>query len=293
MEPIEERITISFNGLKHHVRRNQLTLENLWLLCRVKVGTKLYLRDMNGNVEFESQSLFPGARHGVEYNVELGGHKGAVHGILKSDVRLHYNCLEGEGSRSELKLIDLSGNGNDASLYGPATINGGVLSTSGGSYASCPCSDSICGLSCFSVEAWVEPTSWSNTSGNGGMILTLVGQYYLEVKNGGKVSVYCYGVTPEGYHDSSSSIALNRVSHIAFTYDGSKMSIYINGNLDVSVPAKGKPRDDRTHKLVLGSWTSGYTFTGRIFVARIYGHALRKEEIMGNYLSEKTLLKTL
>jgi len=61
----------------------------------------------------------------------------------------------------------------------------------------------------------------------------------------GKLLAYTYGTEPQEWFSSVNSVPLNEWVHVAFTYDGATIKIYINGLVDAS-----------------GSRTGGITITG-------------------------------
>jgi hypothetical protein len=79
--------------------------------------------------------------------------------------------------------------------------------------------------------------------------------------------------------NTNASITLNTWTHIAATYDGSNLKIYLNGILDNTTTANLGIIYSNT--LVIGAWTTNnnYPFNGKINDVRIYNHCLSAKEI--------------
>jgi len=210
--------------------------------------------------------------------------------------RLHLSCYN-KDSVTTTQWRDISGHGNHFTIPSGVTLsikNGWDNSQTPSDCAGyIPSNKSISQPRCFTVEAWVEVApdhAVKEMKGNGGMILSLVGEYYLEIKKNQTISVFCYGVTPTGYHDSVAVVQLNTKTHIAYTYDQEAHRIYINGKVDKEIKANGSSTKNGTG-LYLGSNTSNsYRFYGKIFVARYYKRALTEGELRDHYEIEKKIL---
>ena len=84
---------------------------------------------------------------------------------------------------------------------------------------------------------------------------------------------------------STGRLALNEWSHVAATYDGSAIAIYINGALDVSVPRVGTPPVN-THPFIFGAARENdgfYNFQGLMDEIEIFDRALTAAEIQSIY----------
>ena len=142
----------------------------------------------------------------------------------------------------------------------------------------------------ITIEAYIKPQSYP-TAGGGGMIVTKVASYYLEFGSNGKIRVYFFGVNSPGYHESVSTVPLNKWTHVAVTRDSSNstINIYINGILDRTVSSiTGNITVQQTHSLTMGGYNgSGYLFIGLITCGKIYNRALSSTEILQNYNATK------
>ncbi|HTL56955.1 MAG TPA: LamG domain-containing protein [Candidatus Limnocylindrales bacterium] len=80
-------------------------------------------------------------------------------------------------------------------------------------------------------------------------------------------------------------IQTNTWYHIAMTYDGTAVKLYVDGELDGSVTANG-PINSITDSLVIGSEGSGYFFIGLMDEIAIYDRALTATEIKAIYAAD-------
>ena len=78
---------------------------------------------------------------------------------------------------------------------------------------------------------------------------------------------------------SNTNISLNTWTHIATTYDGTKLKIYINGILDKEGAANLSI--NYVSNFYLGTWNGGtnYPFNGKLNDVRIYNHCLSPKEV--------------
>lgn len=92
------------------------------------------------------------------------------------------------------------------------------------------------GTAPFTLEAWIRPGGWLG----GDTHRTIISKY-----NAGSIGAWQFVVrnnnslgflreTSPWWLNGNSSVPTNQWRHVAATYDGSTMRIYINGNLDVS-----------------------------------------------------------
>ena len=92
------------------------------------------------------------------------------------------------------------------------------------------------GTSELTLAAWIYQTG--RGASDYSCILIYHGQY-LTISQAGKLAGYAYGMTPPGYHESTSTIPLNTWTHVAITWNGSNIKFYINGQLDRTVSSSG------------------------------------------------------
>jgi len=141
----------------------------------------------------------------------------------------------------------------------------------------------------ITIESFIYPTSY--TVGGGGFIICKPASYYLELAGDGKVRVYFYLLSSEGYHESIGTVSLNVWSYIAVVRNklNSSINIYINGILDRTLSSiTGDIRVQQSYQVMLGSFVdNSYYFTGRIGNAKIYNRALSAQEVKQNYNATK------
>jgi len=82
------------------------------------------------------------------------------------------------------------------------------------------------------LEAWVNRNSFED-----GMVISKNGPYYLTVRDN-KVEGGIYTGTWEQIRGTN-FVGVNEWNHIAMTYDGSMIRVYLNGELDASIPKTG------------------------------------------------------
>ncbi|GAG10230.1 unnamed protein product, partial [marine sediment metagenome] len=127
----------------------------------------------------------------------------------------------------------------------------------------------------MTLEAWVYPTDYSDWR----IVLfqEFAGSwnYYLALYDGSVV----VGL-PESEFESA-SVNLNEWSHLAATYDGLNLRIFINGSEVGSLDIPGVVLASQ-RPVTIGSSISGEYFSGRIDEIRIYDRALTATEIQAD-----------
>jgi uncharacterized repeat protein (TIGR01451 family) len=186
-----------------------------------------------------------------------------------------YSFNEGSGT----SVADASGQGNAGTIAsGTWTTQGrfGSALTFNGTSTRVSIADSnSLDLTNMTLEAWVYPIA-----GGGWRDVIYKGpddNYYLESSSstdapatGGVFSPTLYG---------SSALPLNTWAHLAGTYDGQTLRLYVNGTQVASRPQTG-PISATTGALTIGSDpTYGQYFSGRIDEVRVYNAALTQAQI--------------
>ncbi|NCA76311.1 MAG: LamG domain-containing protein [Alphaproteobacteria bacterium] len=136
----------------------------------------------------------------------------------------------------------------------------------------------------LSVSGWIykmAELTWASivTKGDVDITMTIPNNNYTihnSISNGIIFTSSGFGVT------SSFQVPLNEWHHIAATWDGSTVKLYLDGALDfLSVTTFSSPIDINNFPLYIGVDHPGVTeyFTGKLDDIRIYNRALTQEEI--------------
>jgi len=145
----------------------------------------------------------------------------------------------------------------------------------------------------FTVSAWVNPN-------------TLTYQYNYILSNArdccgtyNGIEMYFFNNNLYGgiYNSSNyrvsvgTSIATSTWGHAAFTYDGSNMRLYFNGDLVKTQAQTVDPGSQSSFPTYIGSMGNGsgsvYTFNGKLDEVRLYSRALSDSEVKQLYLMGK------
>jgi hypothetical protein len=229
----------------------------------------------------------------LAFSTQLAVSEGGLVGYWKFD--------EGSGTAA----IDSSGNGNTGTLInGPVWADGKcgkALSFDGvDDHVQVPQGSSLDVTDQITVETWVYPRAYVD---NTGMVSHIISRcdysgdhiYVLSTyPDSNKVS---FSINPySGGHPSVADLPLNAWTHLAMTYDGSHIRLYVNGELDSSYAQSG-PIYTTSNWLAFGckptgpwggSGTYAY-FNGIIDVVKIYNRALGQQEIQSDMGTRKTI----
>ncbi|MFQ6040153.1 MAG: LamG domain-containing protein [Candidatus Poribacteria bacterium] len=188
---------------------------------------------------------------------------------------------EGKGKVAK----DISGNGYDGELKkNPLWVDGRfgkALEFNGGNYVELKDSSAglpFGGVEPFSITAWVKNRGGGTVIGkfNGGVI----GAYILVISGGGTVTFH-REVAPWGL-SGSKTIPPDEFGHVAATYDGVEMKIYVNGELDVKQARPAQNTDTVTPVLIGARFTGGNPsnfFNGVLDEVALFNVALTKDDI--------------
>jgi hypothetical protein len=204
----------------------------------------------------------------------------------------YWSFDEGSGTIA----YDSSGNSNHGTLNnGPVWVDGRfgkALSFDGvDDYVRIEPSSSLDVTSQITVEAWVYPRAYVDSNGDNSHIISRC------ALNGGHIYVLQmysptsakagYSVNPNPpHHASSADLPLNTWTHLAMTYDGATVKLYINGEFDSSYAQSGLI-ETTSNWLAFGCKPTGpqggsgtYAYlNGIIDEVRIYNRALSQQEI--------------
>jgi len=190
------------------------------------------------------------------------------------------------GTTGEVK--DSSGLGNDGRAYGGAnTALIGMKGRSGyfdgsNDQVGIPHHSTLVGTrKAISMQCWVHPTDTIDAN----RIVTKKWQYYFEILNG-RFRWEVSGSLPQQYLASTVDIPTDQWTHLAGTWDGTTMKLYVNGRLDNS-QGRVDTMSSYTYDVYIGN-SEGETrnFNGYIDELRLYDRELSRDEILMDIFSQ-------
>ena len=190
--------------------------------------------------------------------------------------------------------LPLNGNLNNQGLSEVTVTNNGATVDSSGKIGSCYSFDTGKYLTVtrpesltkeISYSCWVKISSWNSATFD--CIMTIdTGTAWKDCRatlcrNGGSTNLTwnIANGSSSSRVNSNTSLSLNTWYHIACTYDGTKLRIYVNGVEDNSVDTSLIPNYDSA-KLYIGSSNGNiYYLNGFLNDVRIYNHCLSAKEV--------------
>ena len=141
----------------------------------------------------------------------------------------------------------------------------------------------------ITLEAWIYPTDWKNV--NQGHIINKENNgpgtdfgYMIRVGDNGKINFNLGNGNWNELTTTSTPLVLNSWQHVAATYDGATMSVYVDGNL---IETKNDPSinfSSAFQNLTIGSWAggNGSIFAGNIDEVRVWSVSRTQSEIQAD-----------
>ena len=195
-----------------------------------------------------------------------------------------YAFDEGSGTT----VSDASGNGNNGTVSGTSWTtsgkNGGALSFNGTtSRVTVPDSASLHLTTAMTLEAWVNPTTvtkaWRDViyKGNDNYYLeatSSTGSIPAAVPDGGGI---IGGVGKDAF--GTTAITASTWTHLAATYDGTTVRLFVNGTQVATKAAAGSITTSTNPLQIGGDSIYGQFFSGLIDDVRVYSTALTAAQI--------------
>ena len=195
-----------------------------------------------------------------------------------------YGFDEGSGTTT----ADSSGNANTGTLVGGTSWStnghsGNAVSFGGGtSRVSVPDADSLDLTTALTLEAWVRPTvltAWRTVvlkERSGGIV------YSLYANNAGDRPVGQVDIGGEQNAAGAAKLPLDTWTHLAATWDGATLRLYVDGVLSGTKAVSGALVDSAGPLEIGGNAVWGELFAGLIDDVRVYNRALTASEIQGD-----------
>ncbi|HYF51877.1 MAG TPA: LamG-like jellyroll fold domain-containing protein, partial [Planctomycetota bacterium] len=201
---------------------------------------------------------------------------------VATDPRLiaHWKLNEATGTRAS----DSSGNDNHGTLvngpvWSPGRLEGGLKCDGINDFVESPNKPSLNPAAQLTLSAWVNMAELNATS------------KAVIAKTSSLGAQYCLVILPKGRLRATVAnsgvsgvtvLAPGRWYHLAVTYDGVALKLYVNGVLDSSVAKSGAMTDCGANVRVgQGTGTESLYFSGTLDDVRIYNQALTAGEING------------
>jgi chitodextrinase len=185
-------------------------------------------------------------------------------------------------------VSDVSGNGNTGTIVNATWTTSGKFGNAlsfNGTNAQVVINDSasLHLTTAVTLEAWVNPSS--APTGWQDVIYKPLDNYFLEASstNGNKPGtgvLLTSSAEPLVY--GSARLAASTWAHLAMTYDGTTLKIYVNGTLASSTAQSGTMTTSTNALQIGGDTTFGQYFKGLIDEVRIYNIALTQAQIQSD-----------
>ena len=189
---------------------------------------------------------------------------------------------------SGVTAADSSGNGNLGTLLnGPSWVTGitnGGLSFDGVNDAVEVANDpALNPANALTLSAWVNTNNLSSTQMLVAKYKSGLIQYFIRIQSSGRLrfSLNAGGAVTD--LNSNAIITVNAWHHIAGTYDGTQMRLYIDGVLDAFASKSGSMTDNGSNFNIGRHENNVMFFAGLLDEVRIYNRALGDTEVLALY----------
>jgi hypothetical protein len=177
--------------------------------------------------------------------------------------------------------------GNDGTLQAGVSFAPGkvkrAFSFNGGTYVEVPDAPSLNPSSQITIDAWVSEAEF----GVGHSLLvskftpSVGGQWWLTVSDTQRFRAHIGVESGLAYFDGNTVVKLNTWYHVAMTYDGATLKLYVNGAPDGSMPVSGSIIQSSEPVRIGG--VPDAPLSGLIDEADIFNRALTAGEVQGIY----------
>ena len=198
-----------------------------------------------------------------------------------------YAFSEGSGTA----VADLSGHGNTGSIQNATWTTAGKYGRAlsfNGTNALVTISDaaSLRLTTGMTLEAWVNPSSPSTSWRD--VIYKADDNYYLDASSTYPGGVPAIGIVIDRTHTEAAGTAAlpqNTWTHLAATYDGATLRLYVNGTPVSSQPATGSIVTSANPLQIGGDDLNGQFFAGAIDEVRVYDVAVSPSQIQSDMVT--------
>jgi alpha-tubulin suppressor-like RCC1 family protein len=211
---------------------------------------------------------------------------GAALGAAESPIG---QWLFNEGTGTIAK--DISESKNDGKIYGATFVEGkrgSALSFDGNDYVEIPHQASLSPRSAFSIAAWINPVS--NTKYQKIIYKSLGSNTDYSIIQGGQNNIgfsFKTGINAMTGYTAANSVPSGTWTHVAGTYDGTRIKIYINGKQVYNSKASGTINMNAEPLRIGGGVSAGNNnFIGKVDDVYIYSRALTAQEVNELYTTE-------
>jgi hypothetical protein len=230
--------------------------------------------------------------------------------VVSDSIRCYYDSdIHSSYIGSGASLVDLSGGGYTSTINNAPTFASTEPKTfilNGSTQDITLPSNFNNGLTAATWEFWVNSAALP-TSGTYGQLYIQENSVWLGLYNpSGVVFFGCDLNNGSGWFDNNggnntgakttSTLSANTWYHIAYSWDGSTVRIYLNGNLE-STTSTLQSSNGRQNVTILGAGTTprtiggrsqaGYYFNGKISMFRNYSISLSTAQVLQNYNAQK------
>ncbi len=140
----------------------------------------------------------------------------------------------------------------------------------------------------YTVEAWIRLNGHGNNVVFSQFKDFSGGDLRMTVNNQGKLSGFLRNFIEGNWVYSTGTVPLNVWTHVALSYDGQKMKLYINGVKDSEFDGNTVAPNGTAHLYAGGTEDGTLGFNGRLSDLRVWDTVRTDEEIAANYASRLT-----